>query len=70
MTSPINERQATESKGKVGPSRFRIEKLEERIAPAKGGIPGKPAYHYPPGQTCYYGFCCGPGHSQKGGCDL
>ena len=50
--------------------RFRIDKLEERIAPAKGGIPGKPAYHYPPGQTCYYGFCCGPGHSQKGGCDL
>ena len=24
------------------PSRFKIEKLEERIAPAKGGLPGPP----------------------------
>jgi hypothetical protein len=26
-------------------SRFQIVKLEERIAPAKGGIPGKPGEH-------------------------
>lgn len=65
-----NDEQVANGLNKPEKPRFRIEKLEERIAPAKGGIPGKPPYHYPPGQTCYYGFCCGPGHSQKGGCDL
>ena len=52
--------------------RFRIDKLEERIAPAKGGIPGKPPYHYPPGQ-CHggwgYGACC-KGGGPKSGCDI
>lgn len=62
--------QLTAAGGQAKELRFRINKLEERIAPAKGGIPGPPAYHYPPGQTCPYGHCCGPGHSNKGGCDI
>jgi hypothetical protein len=46
-------------------SRFHIEKLEERIAPAKGGIPGKPFYHDPPGQHCDWG-----GHKIHGYCGI
>jgi len=57
MASKQNQRGTESDCGTTG-TRFRIEKLEERIAPAKGGIPGKPAYHYPPGQHCYYGICC------------
>ncbi len=35
------------------PKRFRIVKLEERIAPNKGGIPGKPGtYIYCSNYTC------------------
>lgn len=62
--------QDREAERRAKRTRFQIQKLEERLAPAKGGIPGKPPYHYPPGQTCYYGFCCGPGNSNHGGCDL
>lgn len=44
--------------------RFRIEKLEERIAPHhRSG-------HYPPGQICPYGQCCPKGGNPKTwGCD-
>jgi hypothetical protein len=42
---PKNERTPPESpRPPVSPKRFRIQKLEERIAPRKGGIPGKPGY--------------------------
>ena len=58
------EQQAPETRCKTDKPRFQIQKLEERIAPAKGGIPGKPPNHSPPGQNCYYGFCC------RRGCDL
>jgi hypothetical protein len=44
------EQKSTEGQSKSTTSRFHIEKLEERIAPAKGGIPGKPG-----DTTCYYG---------------
>jgi hypothetical protein len=57
-----DEQKSAEGRNKPGQPRFRIEKLEERIAPAKGGTPGKPPYHYPPGQHCYYGICCPNGH--------
>lgn len=47
---PHNEEQTSaQTPNKAGKQRFRIEKLEERIAPAKGGIPGKPpSYYYSP----------------------
>ena len=35
----LNKKQKTAETRK---SRFKIEKLEERIAPAKGGVPGPP----------------------------
>lgn len=54
MSSQEKLRQS-ESRGRSKQARFRIEKLEERIAPAKGGIPGKPFYHDPPGQHCDWG---------------
>ncbi len=38
MKSQTEEQKTTETKK----PRFKIEKLEERIAPAKGGIPGPP----------------------------
>lgn len=41
MRSRNEERKTFETKK----SRFHIEKLEERIAPAKGGIPGPPDGH-------------------------
>jgi len=58
---PHNEKQkVAEDRNEPGKRRFRIEKLEERIAPAKGGIPGKP------GDTwCYYD--CKPGRHHPGG---
>lgn len=47
---PHNEEQKmAEGRNKPAKPRFRIEKLEERIAPTKGGIPGKPG-----DSTCYY----------------
>jgi hypothetical protein len=55
------EQKSPEGQSKSTPSRFRIEKLEERIAPAQGGIPGKP-----PGDTfCLYD--CHPGRHHPGG---
>ena len=40
------------------PRRFRIVKLEERIAPKKGGIHGKPTRACPPtGAFCYSAYC-------------
>ncbi len=47
---PQNEEQKlTEGQTKAKKPRFKIEKLEERIAPRKGGIPGKPD----PGDRCH-----------------
>jgi hypothetical protein len=43
-------------------SRFRIEKLEDRIAPAKGGIPGSPNSGYGWG---YEHFCYSHPHHPK-----
>jgi hypothetical protein len=40
MKSQTEEQKTTETKK----PRFKIEKLEERIAPAKGGIPGPPEH--------------------------
>lgn len=37
---PQNEEKLTKTQGHAKKPRFKIEKLEERIAPAKGGIPG------------------------------
>ncbi len=41
------------------PRRFRIVKLEERIAPAKGGIPGAPGGGGPHSNwwSCRHGGC-------------
>ena len=33
-------------------ARFKIVKLEERIAPSQGGVPGKP-YHFTKNGGCY-----------------
>jgi len=44
-------RTRTQDAGQRTKPRFRIEKLEERIAPKKGGIPancGYGGYYYPP----------------------
>lgn len=51
---PRNVQQTTEAQKEVRErkSRFQIVKLEERIAPAKGGIPGAPT----------------GGHSNRHGC--
>ena len=38
MKSQTEEQKTNETKN----PRFKIEKLEERIAPAKGGVPGPP----------------------------
>jgi len=49
--------------GRPGTPRFRIEKLEERIAPTKGGIPGWACGGYgygrfnPHGKPLPYGKC-------------
>lgn len=40
---------STEQRKEATKSRFQILKLEERIAPAKGGIPGRP-WGCPPGR--------------------
>jgi len=45
MKSQSEDQKTTETKK----PRFKIEKLEERIAPAKGDIPG------PPGGCTYHG---------------
>jgi hypothetical protein len=61
MKLPNDEQQSAEGRNKAAQPRFRIEKLEERIAPAKGGIPGKPPYHgnctYSYGGVCCKGYC-------------
>ena len=49
-SKPLDDERKTESAERE--TRFRIEKLEERIAPAKGGIPGKPG-----GLNYYGGYC-------------
>ena len=36
---PRKDEKTTEVRKEAKPSRFRIDKLEERIAPNKGGIP-------------------------------
>lgn len=51
MQSNQFNRQGADSIRNSKQRRFRIVKLEERIAPAKGGIPGKPGDHIPPGQN-------------------
>jgi hypothetical protein len=60
MKSQTEEQKTTETKK----PRFKIEKLEERIAPAKGGIPGPPdggycKYVYQRGHRSYKAV--GPG---------
>lgn len=45
MNSQNQDRKPTTTESTVARSRFNIEKLEERIAPAKGGIPGTPEDH-------------------------
>jgi len=40
MQSQSDKRKVTENRKTAATPRFKIEKLEERIAPAKGGIPG------------------------------
>jgi len=50
--------ETTEGRAEVKRPRFRIEKLEERIAPNKGGIPA----HHQHCTTNGYGLiCCGHG---------
>jgi len=49
MESRNEEQKTTETKK----PRFKIEKLEERIAPAKGGIPGPPDHSNGGGGTCH-----------------
>ena len=48
MKSRTDEQKTNEMKA----PRFKIEKLEERIAPRKGGIPGPPD----PGDRCHPKF--------------
>jgi hypothetical protein len=65
---PHNDRQTlNKARSEAAKPRFRIERLEERIAPSKGGVPGKPPYHYPPGQHCAYGTCY---HCKHGSCEV
>ena len=53
MNSQAEEQKTTETKK----PRFKIEKLEDRIAPAKGGIPGPPdgGGGHGAGGTCHHG---------------
>ena len=44
MKSRNEVQKLTEGQTKAKKPRFKIEKLEERIAPARGGIPGPPEY--------------------------
>jgi len=53
MNSQREEQKPTECQSDPTQPRFRIEKLEERIAPAKGGITG------PPDGAGYIGHCKG-----------
>ena len=57
MKPQKEEQKLNQTTEKPAKRRFQIEKLEERIAPAKGGIPGSPPYHYPPGKGGWGGDC-------------
>jgi len=57
------EQQPPKAQDQTGKPRFRIEKLEERIAPThKAG-------HYPPGQYSYGGGGCWHGGKWHGPCN-
>jgi hypothetical protein len=56
------EQKLTQTPQQAAQRRFQIEKLEERIAPAKGGTPGKP-----PDYTCYGDCHPGNGRHHPGG---
>jgi hypothetical protein len=54
MKPQDEEQKLAKGQSKARKPRFQIEKLEERIAPARGGTPGKPVHdHYPRGR-CHY----------------
>jgi hypothetical protein len=42
MKSQVGKQKLTKAQAKATKPRFLIEKLEERIAPSKGGVHGKP----------------------------
>ncbi len=54
MKSQTEEQKTNETKK----PRFKIEKLEERIAPAKGGIPGPPEHAKGSGYGKCHGIKC------------
>jgi hypothetical protein len=56
MKSRNDKQNLTGGQTKAQRPRFKIEKLEERIAPAKGGIPGPPEGGGGGGDNC-------PGHT-------
>lgn len=47
MKCQNEELKLADAQGQSTKPRFKIEKLEERIAPAKGGIKGPPGGHAP-----------------------
>lgn len=47
MTAQNEEQNLTEVQATSAKPRFTIEKLEERLAPAKGGLKGPPDGHTP-----------------------
>jgi len=53
MNSNDDKKQLVDHRASTSKPRFKIEKLEERIAPAKGGITG------PPDGAGYIGHCKG-----------
>ena len=65
MKSREEKQKITEAKK----PRFRIEKLEERIAPAKGGVPGPPDGGGGNGGGLGHSPKCGPPGQTGGYCD-
>ena len=58
MNPRNKEQKLAEIQGQAKKPRFKIEKLEERIAPAKGGIPGPPDHGGPRGNNGHCGVRC------------
>jgi hypothetical protein len=56
MKSKNEKQKLTKAQTKAAKPRFQIEKLEERIAPSKGGVHGKPGGDRPGCNDHHYSY--------------